>query len=183
MVWSIFTAMRAATVLVVALVAACRGRQVAAGSAARGDVTDSLDFSLSPRSPADSALLTPRVVAGPTVIIFWLPAADTLPADDQASALDDMTYYTERVAPLLERYNITLLPTNAETVYVSLPAHKQRTILLSGLDYPFGYVIVEPGGTERILSGVYADDELMDEIRAYFDLPDDSAATRPRITT
>jgi hypothetical protein len=84
---------------------------------------------------------------------------------------------------VLERYGIKLLPTNAETVYVSLPNKKQRTILLSGLDYPFGYVIVEPGGTERILAGIYADDELLDEVRTYFDLPEDSTTARPRITT
>jgi hypothetical protein len=84
---------------------------------------------------------------------------------------------------MLERYGITLLPTNADTVYVALPNHKQRTVLLSGLDYPFGYVIVEPGGTERILTGVYGDDELLDEIRTYFDLGDDTTAVRPRITT
>ena len=132
---------------------------------------------------ADSVLLTPRVVTGPTVLVFWLPAADSLAADDQAAALDDMTYYTDRIVSVLERFDITLLPTNADTVYVALPNNKRRTILLSGLDYPFGYVIVEPGGTERILTGVYSDDELLDEVRTYFDLPDDTAVARPRITT
>jgi len=145
---------------------------------------DTLDLGgLAPRNAADSVLLTPRVVTGPTVLVFWLPAADSFPADDQAAALDDMTYYTDRVAPVLARYGITLLPTNADTVFVALPNHQRRTILLSGLDYPFGYLIVEPGGTERILTGVYADDELLDEVRAYFDLSDDSSTARPRITT
>jgi hypothetical protein len=146
--------------------------------------TDTLDLGgLTPRNAKDSMLLTPRVVTGPTVLVFWLPAADSLAADDQAAALDDMTYYTDRIALVLEQYSIKLLPTNADTVYVALPNNKRRTILLSGLDYPFGYVIVEPGGTERILTGVYADDELLDEVRTYFDLPDDTAAARPRITT
>ena len=147
--------------------------------------TDSLDLGagLTPRDSADSVLLAPRIVTGPTVLVFWLPAADSFPADDQAAALDDMTYYTGKVAPMLERYGIKLLPTNADTVFVSLPNKKQRTILLSGLDYPFGYVIVEPGGTERILAGIYADDELLDEVRTYFDLPEDSTTARPRITT
>jgi hypothetical protein len=147
--------------------------------------TDSLDLGagLTPRDSADSVLLAPRIVTGPTVLVFWLPAADSFPADDQAAALDDMTYYTGKLAPVLERYGIKLLPTNADTVFVSLPNKKQRTILLSGLDYPFGYVIVEPGGTERILAGIYADDELLDEVRTYFDLPDDSTTARPRITT
>ncbi len=170
--------MRGATLLPI-LLAACAGR---GGEGGRGGDTLNLG-GLAPRDSADSVLLTPRVVTGPTVIVFWLPEADTLAAEDQASALDEMTYYTERVTPVLERYAIKLLPTNAETVYVALPNRQRRVILLTGLDYPFGYVIVEPGGAERILTGIYADDELLDEVRAYFDLPDDTTATRPRITT
>jgi len=44
-------------------------------------------------------------------------------------------------------------------------------------------LLVDPGGPERILTGVYPDDELMDELRAYFDLPDDTTSAQPRITT
>lgn len=173
--------MRRATLLALtlALLAGCQARRASSDTGR----TDSLDLELAPRDSADSVLFVPRVVTEPTVLVFWLPAADTLHPDDAAAALDDMTYYTGRLAPALERYGIKLLPTNAETVYVALPNHRQRTILLSGLDYPFGYVIVEPGGTERILTGVYGDDELLEEVRAYFDLSDDSTAARPRITT
>lgn len=174
--------MRGAMLLALALVslADCQGPHASADTRR----TDSLNLgSLAPRDSADSVLLAPRVVRGPTVLVFWLPAADSFAADDQAAALDDLTYYTDRIAPVLERYGITLLPTNADTVYVALPNNKQRTILLAGLDYPFGYVIVEPGGAERILAGIYADDELLDEVRAYFDLPDDTTVPRPRITT
>jgi len=175
--------MRGAMSFALILAVACGGGGRRAAIETPG--TDSLDLGagLTPRDSADSVLLAPRTVTGPTVLVFWLAAADSIPADDQAAALDDMTYYTGKVAPVLERYGIKLLPTNAETVYVSLPNKKQRTILLSGLDYPFGYVIVEPGGTERILAGIYADDELLDEVRTYFDLPEDSTTARPRITT
>ena len=163
--------------LIIGLLVGCRGsRNVAA--------RDSLDVGgIAPKDSADSVLLTPRVVTGPTVLVFWLPAADTLPAPDQAAALDDMTYYTDRIAPLLLRHEVTLVPTNAETVYVSLPNHQRQAILLSGLDYPFGYVLIAPGEAERILAGVYADDELLDEVQAYFGLPPDSLPTRLRITT
>lgn len=179
---SIFPAMREATwlALATALAVGCHG-QGAADDARR---VDTLDLAgLAPRDSADSVLLAPRVVTGPAVIVFWLRTADTLSAEDQSSALDDMTYYTEQIVPVLERERIALLPTNADTVYVALPNGRRRTILLTGLDYPFGYVIVEPGGTEQILTGVYADDELLDEIRAYFDLQEDTTATKPRITT
>src|SRR5439155_3440118 len=74
--------------------------------------------------------------------------------------------------------------TNAETVYVALPNNRQRrAVLRSGLDCPFGYLLVDPGGPERILTGVYADYDLLDELRAYFDISDDSTAVRPRVTT
>ena len=171
--------MRGATLLTVALLAGCQ---------ARSRERDTLDIGgsgtpITPRDSADRVLLTPRVVTGPTVLVFWLPAADTLAVPDQAAALDDLTYYTDRIAPTLARHEIQLVPTNAETVYVALPNHQRRAILLSGLDYPFGYVLVQPGGDERVLAGVYADDELLDEVQVYFDLPSDTTATRPRITT
>jgi hypothetical protein len=117
-------------------------------------------------------------------VVFWLPAADTIPAPDQASALDDMTYYTDRVAETLTRHHIQLVPTNAETVYVALPNGSRQSILLSGLDYPFGYLLIAPGEPERALAGVYSDDELLDELEAYFDFTaEDSTSAKPRITT
>jgi hypothetical protein len=140
---------------------------------------------IAPQDSTDSTLLVPRVVTGPTVLVYWLPDADTLSADDQASALDDLTYYTDRIAPALAKHGIKLLPTNSESVFVALPNNKRRVILLSGVDYPFGYLLVQPGTAERILAGVYADDELIDEVEAYFDvtLTEDSSAARPRIST
>ena len=146
--------------------------------------SDSVDLAqLVPRDSTDGTLLIPRVVTEPSVVLFWLPAADTLGADDQAEAFDDLKYYTEQVAATLQTNGIRLLATNAETVYVALPNRQRRAVLLSGLDYPFGYLLVDPGGPERILTGVYADDDLLDELRAYFDISDDSTAVQPRITT
>lgn len=147
----------------------------------RGDSTDLAR--LVPRGAADSTLLIPRVITEPSVVLFWLRAADTLGPDDRTDTFDDLKYYTEQVAPALEASGIRLLATNADTVYVSTPDSKRRTILLSGLDYPYGYLLIDPGGPERILTGVYADQDLMDELRAYFDLPDDSTSAQPRITT
>ncbi len=145
---------------------------------------DSLDLAeLVPRDSMAAPRLAPRVIAEPSVVLFWLRAADTLSVDDQSQAFDDFKYYTEQVAPALGANGIRLLVTTAETVYVALTGQQRRTILLSGLDYPFGYLLVDPGGPERILTGVYADDELMDELRAYFDLPEDTTTPQPRITT
>jgi len=44
-------------------------------------------------------------------------------------------------------------------------------------------VLVDPGGPERILTGVYSDDDLRDELEAYFDLSEDSVTVTPRATT
>jgi hypothetical protein len=172
--------MRYATLLALACAVACQPR----GANKMTRQGDSLDLvGLVPRDSVDSAMQTPRVITAPTVVLFWLRAADTLSVPDQADAFDDLKYYTGQVISALEANGVRLLATNADTVYVALPNHRQRAILLSGLDYPFGYLLIDPGGPERILTGVYADDELLDELRAYFDLQEDSTAVQPRITT
>src|SRR6266581_401461 len=177
---NIFPEMKYVITLALALVAACQLRPATKSTRP----ADTLDLSrLGPPNPRDSALLVPRVVRGPSVVLFWLPAADTLTAADQAQAFDDLKYYTEQVAPTLAANGIELLSTNSDTVYVPLSNKQRRTVLLSGLDYPFGYLLVDPGGPERILTGVYEDAELLDELRAYFDLADDSLPPPPRVTT
>jgi hypothetical protein len=167
--------------LVVLGLCACRGPR----SASRAPVADTLDAAEAyiPRDSVDSVLNTPRLITDRTVLVFWIHAGDTLNAEDAASALEDLNYYTEKVSALLKAYGITLVPTNSDTVYLSLPNNRRRPILLTGLEYPFGYLLIEPGGVERVLAGVYADDELLDEIKAYFDLPDDTTKVAPRVTT
>ncbi|HVH66258.1 MAG TPA: hypothetical protein VM716_00165 [Gemmatimonadales bacterium] len=163
-----------------ACLTACQTRPLARGTP-RGD---SLDFAqLIPRDSTDSTLLIPRVVTQPSVVLFWLRGADTLNADDRSDTFDDLRYNTEQVASALKAAGIELLATNADTVYVVQSNQTRRSIALSGLDYPYGYVLIDPGGPERILTGVYSDDDLLDELRAYFDLPDDTTSVQPRITT
>src|SRR5581483_10834907 len=146
-----------------AAIAACRSRP-SADRAPRADSSAQASFPLH-RDTLDSALREPRLVEHPAVVVFWLKAADTLTADDRASAYDDLRSYTAAVAPVLAANDITLLATRAETLYVALPHQQRRPVLLSGLDYPFGYVLVDPGSPERILTGVYSDDDLLDELR------------------
>jgi hypothetical protein len=174
--------MRAATLL------ACAALATACHRAPRAQVhanADSLAFAaIAPENPGDSILKAPRVVDTPTVLVFWLPAGDTLNPEDAADAYNEMSQTTSEVADSLRRFHIQLLPTNAETVYVALPNRQRRTILLTGLDYPFGYVLLEPGSAEQILTGTYEVDDLLDEIHSYFDLPEDSTATKkPKIST
>jgi hypothetical protein len=173
--------MRHAIMLVALLASACRARPVER-PLGRDTMGLASRFPLR-RDSTDSAARMPRVVDDPAVVVFWLRAADTMRADDQAAAFEDLRFNTDQVAPTLTASGIALLATRSETLYVALPDHQRRMIVLSGLDYPFGYVLVDPGGPERILTGVYADDDLLDELRAYFDLSDDSVSVVPRATT
>ncbi len=174
--------MRAATLITIVFLTSCRPQNPAVTTRD----ADSLRFAdVTRRDSADTTLRTPRVISEPTVVVFWLAGADTLSADDQAQALDELNYTTEGIASTLAQHNIKLVPTNSDTIYVALPNRQRRMILLTGVDYPFGYVLVQPGTAERILAGVYDDDELLDEVDAYFDLPPsaDSTAKGPRIAT
>ena len=140
------------------------------------------------RAPKDSAndrlLGTPRVITKPTVVVFWLRASDSLSRDSAQAASRDLDFYTEQVATTLSDNGIGLVATKADTVYVEQADHR-RAIVLSGLDYPYGYLLIDPGTPERILTGVYDDEDLLDELHAYFDLPDesDSSHTTPRVIT
>lgn len=174
--------MRAATLFTVALLVSCRAQNASVATRA----VDTLGFAdMGSRDSADSTLQTPRLVTEPTVIVFWLAAADTFSADDQAEALEELNFTTEHIAARLARANIKLVPTNSDSIYVALPNRQRRLILLTGVDYPFGYVLLEPGTAERILAGLYDDDELLDEVETYFDLPPstDSNPAPPRIST
>ena len=148
----------------------------------------------SPRAPAapgrsglggaaDSLVEMPRVVSHPAVIVFWLQASDTLAPEEAAAAYDELTFATVAVLDALTAFDIHLYPTHADTVYLELPNRVRHAVPLSGLDYPFGYVLMDPAGTERVLTGVYGHAELMDEIRVYFDLPDDTTSAPARVVT
>lgn len=160
--------------LLLVILAACEPRS-------ESDAPPATGFTLA--DSVDTVLGVPRVVEQPAVVVFWLAASDTLHPDDAAAAFDELTLATERIAPPLEAYEIALVPTHAETVYVQLANRRRRTIVLSGLDFPFGFVLIEPGSTERVLAGVYGEEELLDEIRVFFDLPEDTTRVVPRVTT
>ncbi len=145
--------MRTATLCFIIALASCRSQNAA--SRVTTQDADSVSYAdMDPADSADTALAKPRVITGPTVLVFWIAGADTFPADDQAEAIDELNSTTESIAPTLRRSNIALVPTNSDTVYVTLPNKQRRMILLSGLDYPFGYVLIDPGAAERILARI-----------------------------
>jgi hypothetical protein len=120
------------------------------------------------------------VIRTATVVAFWLPASDTLAEGDGADLLDDFRSCTAQVAPLLDEQGIELVATTADSLIVELENGPSRTIRLSGLDYPFGYVLVEPGYPESILTGVSTDDELLDQVTWYFGLDEEADSSRAR---
>jgi hypothetical protein len=117
------------------------------------------------------------LIREPAVVAFWLPASDTLQPGEGADLLDDFRSYTGLVAPLLAEQGITLVSTTADSLIVELENGPRRIIRLSGLDYPFGYVLVEPGYPETILTGVSTDDELLEQVTWYFGLDEETDST------
>jgi len=172
--------MRRAILAATIALAGCRAQPETHRQAGTADIARMFPLG---RDSTDSALNTARVVTDPSVVVFWLRATDTIPDEDREGAFSDLRYYTEQVAPVLDANNIDLVATRSETLFVARPNGQRRVVVLSGLDYPFGYVLVDPGGPERILTGVYSGDELLDELRAYFDMPDDTTDSEPHATT
>ena len=135
---------------------------------------------LAGRAPAlANPLAEAPVIRKSTVVAFWLRASDTLPGGKGADLLDDFRSYTARVAPALEDAGIAMVATTADSIIVDLTGGPRRVIGLNGLDYPFGYVLVEPGYPESILTGVSTDDELLDEVNWYFRLDDQGNDSLP----
>lgn len=112
---------------------------------------------------------------------FWLAATDTLATGAGLDLLDDFRAYTALVAPDLEQAGILLEATTADSIVVELDGGPRRVIALRGLDYPFGYVLVEPGYPETILTGVSTDEELLEQVDWYFGGDDAEGGRPPRL--
>jgi len=117
---------------------------------------------------------TPPVIREATLVAFVLPASDTLKPGEEHDALEDFRGYTAIVAPLLGDEEVAFVPTTADSIIVERSDGIRRVVMLGGLDYPYGYVLVTPGYAETILTGVLTDSELMDEVDWYFGTADES---------
>jgi hypothetical protein len=129
----------------------------------------------------DSPTAQPPVVRQSTVVAFWLQASDTLKAGEGAELLDDFRAYTAMVAPYLAAQHIDLVATTASSIIVELEGGPRRVIMLPGLDFPFGYAMVEPGYAELLLTGVSTDDELMDQVDWYFGVDDEEGDSAQQV--
>lgn len=127
-----------------------------------------------PPAPAE---ISEVVVAGPTVIAFWLvPASDSvLDADPGlASALDDHQYYWAETRPRLEAAGIAVLDQPGRRFLVREPC-RQWAFVADPDSAATGFLLTEPGHAPRILYGRHFPDEVLAAARAQFR----SAVTKP----
>jgi hypothetical protein len=119
------------------------------------------------------------VIREATLVAFTLPASDTLAAGEARAALDEFRGYTAIVVPLLAEEEIAFHATTADSIIIERADGIRRVVMLRGLDYPYGYVLVEPGFAESILTGVLTDSELAEEVDWYFGMDGESDAEEP----
>jgi hypothetical protein len=115
------------------------------------------------------------VIRKPTVVAFRLPAADTLRGSLAEGLIADFRSYTALAAPRLDEMGLALVATTSDSIVVELAGGPRRVIMLGGLDFPFGYVLVEPGYPEAILTGVSTEDELLEQADWYFGSDEEEA--------
>src|ERR1041385_1735818 len=140
-------------------------------------------------TPAEGAgrTLTPgttvAVLTDAAVVAFWLKAADTIPADLRRRVREEFRRSNQVVADYLSDTDVGIVATVNDTVVVRLPSGERRLVMLSGLDFPYGYVFIEPGYAEEFHTGLAGDDDLEGAIDDYFGLEDDPPEPRHHIAS
>jgi hypothetical protein len=119
------------------------------------------------------------VIRTAAVVAFWLRSTDTLPSGELRRTREEFRRSNQVVADYLDDTDVSLLATVQDTVLVHLEGGGTRVIMLSGLDYPYGYVFIEPGYAEEFHTGPSSDDDLEDALDDYFGIePADSTPPR-----
>lgn len=130
---------------------------------------------------SDSAsTLTVPVIVEPTVVAFWLSGTDTLPAPEARQTRTDFQRIAGEIARYLSDTDVRLVRTASDTVVVQLAGGVQRMVMLSGLDFPYGFVLIDPGYAEEFHTGMDLLADLKDAIADYFGLADNQTRPRPR---
>ena len=133
----------------------------------------------SPEAP--ELLSNTSAVTGATVVAFWLAGADTLAPSARDRVREEFRRSNAAVADYLSDTDIVLVGTLNDTVVVQLTTGVRRVIMLSGLDFPYGYLLIEPGYPEEFHTGIDAEQDLKEAIDDYFGLQADSASPKHRI--
>ena len=124
---------------------------------------------------------TVPVVTEATVITFWLASTDTLAPAMRQELRDEFRRSNRAVASYLQDTDIGMIATLNDTLIIQLEGGPRRTVMLSGLDYPFGYVLVEPGYAEEFHTGMEVLNDLEAAIDDYFGLENDEKRPQRRI--
>ena len=124
---------------------------------------------------------TATLISAASVVAFWLSAADTVPESDRIAAREAFRRSNEQLAKYLSDTDILLAATVSDTVVIQLAGGSRRVVMLSGLDFPYGYLLIEPGYAEEFHTGIPAEEELLDAIDDYFGLEANTPGSRHRI--
>ena len=111
-----------------------------------------------------------------TVVLFWTAAVDSLDATAREEAAAELRATAAWAGDYLESYEIPLHATHAHGVMVRPPTGGRRFVDFRGLDYPFGFVLIEPGYPEQFLTGLVTEADLRDAMIDYFDLEEDDSS-------
>jgi hypothetical protein len=128
-----------------------------------------------PFSTLDAVDRAPRVLTDAAVVLFWLDAADTLSLDSSSDAIRRLRRSADGLHRLLAETDVLVLATHESRLYVGGAGHPRRQIMLTGLDYPWGIVLIDPGYPEQIITGPIDQDELEGLAWRFFGLDDPDA--------
>jgi len=126
---------------------------------------------------------TVAVLTDAAVVAFWLKAADTIPVDVRRRVREEFRRSNLAVADYLSDTDVGIVATVNDTVIVQLESGERRLVMLSGLDFPYGYVFIEPGYAEEFHTGLAGDDDLEGAIDDYFGLEDDTPEPRHHVAS
>ena len=134
-----------------------------------------------PKPASDSvASVTIPVLVEPTVVAFWLSSTDTLPEPEARQTRVDFQRLVGEVARYLSDTDVRIVRTASDTVVIQLAGGVERMVMLSGLDFPYGFVLIDPGYAEEFHTGMDLLADLEDAIADYFGLDDTQRESRPR---
>jgi hypothetical protein len=121
------------------------------------------------------------VITQATVVAFWLATADTIPETARLAARDAFRRSNAMIADYLSDTDILLVATVNDTVVIQLANGVRRVVQLTGLDFPYGYVLIEPGYAEEFHTGLTEERDLQDALDDYFGLESDTPGPKHRI--
>lgn len=121
------------------------------------------------------------VITEASVVAYWLASADSIPERSRLAIRDGFRRSNVMIAKYLSDTDIQLVAAVSDTVVIQLANGVRRIVQLSGLDFPYGYVLIDPGYAEEFHTGLPDEDDLRDALDDYFGLESDTPAPRHRI--